>query len=183
MNTGVMIDPNSEIDKIATEVIRGSWGNGEERKKRLTEAGYNYSAIQNYVNKRIKGGMTQEDIDVEIGKPYYLNDNKTKYKLKGQTMEEKSMDTKPLNIDTLRGLVEGARSVIPGANTSATDRAAAAIYHAIPHGTAERSAGAISAVDKTIPGSANYQASQGTQNSASTASFFNNLRALMNNVR
>ena len=38
---------NSEI---AYEVIRGSWGNGAERKKRLSEAGYSYSEIQKLVN-------------------------------------------------------------------------------------------------------------------------------------
>lgn len=40
---------------IAKEVIRGLWGNGEVRKKRLTEAGYNYTAIQKEVNKLLKG--------------------------------------------------------------------------------------------------------------------------------
>ena len=39
------------IDDMAKEVIRGDWGNGAERKKRLTEAGYDYSAIQNKVNE------------------------------------------------------------------------------------------------------------------------------------
>ncbi len=38
---------NSEI---ANEVIRGLWGNGEERKVRLGSAGYNYSEIQSLVN-------------------------------------------------------------------------------------------------------------------------------------
>ena len=35
---------------IANEVIKGLWSNGEERKKRLTEAGYNYQEIQDRVN-------------------------------------------------------------------------------------------------------------------------------------
>lgn len=38
-------------EEIALEVIRGNWGNGTERKKRLTNAGYDYSAIQKIVNK------------------------------------------------------------------------------------------------------------------------------------
>jgi len=37
--------------EVAQEVIRGLWGNGEERKKRLTEAGYNYSDVQSIVNR------------------------------------------------------------------------------------------------------------------------------------
>ena len=40
---------------IATEVIQGRWGNGAVRKKKLTEAGYDYTAIQNIVNKRLRG--------------------------------------------------------------------------------------------------------------------------------
>lgn len=34
------------VDEIALEVIRGEWGNGDERKKRLTEAGYDYDEVQ-----------------------------------------------------------------------------------------------------------------------------------------
>lgn len=37
-------------EEIAKEVISGKWGNGEERRKRLTEAGYDYSEIQRIVN-------------------------------------------------------------------------------------------------------------------------------------
>ena len=39
------------IEEVAREVIRGDWGNGEERKKRLTEAGYDYYAVQREVDK------------------------------------------------------------------------------------------------------------------------------------
>lgn len=37
--------------QLAKEVLSGKWGNGTERKKRLTEAGYNYSAVQKQVNR------------------------------------------------------------------------------------------------------------------------------------
>lgn len=40
------------IDQIADEVIAGQWGNGADRKKRLTDAGYNYDAVQKAVNKK-----------------------------------------------------------------------------------------------------------------------------------
>ena len=42
---------NSEL---ANEVIAGKWGNGEERKQRLTAAGYDYDAVQEIVNERVK---------------------------------------------------------------------------------------------------------------------------------
>ena len=41
-------------ETIAKEVIAGKWGNGSERKKKLEAAGYNYSAIQQIVNKLCK---------------------------------------------------------------------------------------------------------------------------------
>lgn len=39
------------IDEIAREVIRGDWSNGDERKKRLIAAGYDYNTVQARVNK------------------------------------------------------------------------------------------------------------------------------------
>ena len=39
---------------IAIEVIQGKWGNGNARKVRLTEAGYNYREIQSRVNEMLK---------------------------------------------------------------------------------------------------------------------------------
>lgn len=38
------------IDEIAKEVINGLWGNGKERKDRLTKAGYDYKKVQKRVN-------------------------------------------------------------------------------------------------------------------------------------
>ncbi len=37
-------------EEIAKEVIRGDWGNGEDRKKKLEAAGYDYDAIQDIIN-------------------------------------------------------------------------------------------------------------------------------------
>lgn len=42
------------VDTIAREVIRGDWDNGDERKKKLTAAGYDYSAVQKRVNELLK---------------------------------------------------------------------------------------------------------------------------------
>lgn len=39
-------------DQLADEVIAGQWGNGADRKKRLTEAGYDYDAVQKVVNQK-----------------------------------------------------------------------------------------------------------------------------------
>lgn len=42
------------IDEIAKEVLAGKWGNGEARKKNLTNAGYDYSQVQAKVNALLK---------------------------------------------------------------------------------------------------------------------------------
>ena len=46
--------PTKSIDDIAREVIRGSWGNGKDRKSRLEAAGYNYREVQNRVNQLLR---------------------------------------------------------------------------------------------------------------------------------
>lgn len=40
-------------DEIATEVIAGKWGNGADRKTALTNAGYDYDAVQVIVNQKL----------------------------------------------------------------------------------------------------------------------------------
>lgn len=39
------------VNQLALEVIDGKWGSGEARKKKLTEAGYDYEAVQKRVNE------------------------------------------------------------------------------------------------------------------------------------
>ena len=39
--------------QLADEVIAGQWGNGADRKKSLTAAGYNYDAVQKAVNQKM----------------------------------------------------------------------------------------------------------------------------------
>ncbi|MCH5207535.1 MAG: SH3 domain-containing protein [Oscillospiraceae bacterium] len=44
---------SADIDELARQCIRGDWGNGEERKRRLTEAGYDYKTVQKRVNEML----------------------------------------------------------------------------------------------------------------------------------
>lgn len=39
----------SNLD-VAKEILEGKWGNGGDRRQRLTEAGYNYEDVQGIVN-------------------------------------------------------------------------------------------------------------------------------------
>lgn len=47
---GTAVTAQKSVQEIAREVIAGKWGNGEERKKKLIAAGYDYSAVQAAVN-------------------------------------------------------------------------------------------------------------------------------------
>jgi len=42
------------VAQLAVEVIAGKWGNGAERVKRLTAAGYDAKAVQAEVTRRMK---------------------------------------------------------------------------------------------------------------------------------
>ena len=56
--TVVYVGKNAAAKKtvleLAKEVIAGKWGNGQDRKNRLTTAGYDYTAVQNKVNELLK---------------------------------------------------------------------------------------------------------------------------------
>ena len=43
--------PKKTIEELAREVWNGKWGNGQERKDRLTAAGHDYKAVQAKVNE------------------------------------------------------------------------------------------------------------------------------------
>ena len=54
--------------EIAKEVIRGSWGNGMERKQRLTAAGYNYTAVQAEVDRMLDKKTSTVSTPAKISK-------------------------------------------------------------------------------------------------------------------
>ena len=55
--------PAMKSDEVmADEVIAGRWGNGADRKERLEDAGYDYSAIQSIVHDRL-GAPSKKSID------------------------------------------------------------------------------------------------------------------------
>lgn len=47
---GTAVTVKKSVQEIAREVVAGKWDNGEERKKKLIAAGYDYSAVQAAVN-------------------------------------------------------------------------------------------------------------------------------------
>ena len=73
-------------DQIADEVIAGAWGNGEDRKNRLTQAGYDYNVIQGIVNKKVAPVRKSNDqiaSEVIAGKWGNGNDRKNRLEQAG----------------------------------------------------------------------------------------------------
>lgn len=59
-HTAVVVETSNKvatkpIEAVAKEVCNGLWGTGENRRKRLTDAGYDYKAVQAKVNEILKG--------------------------------------------------------------------------------------------------------------------------------
>jgi lysozyme len=65
------------VEELAAEVIAGKWGDGSDRKQRLTDAGYDYNAVQKAVNDKlgakyhtIRAGETLSYIAKQYGTTY-----------------------------------------------------------------------------------------------------------------
>lgn len=48
--------PSKSLGELAQEVLNGAWGNGDDRRRRLEAAGYDYNLVQAEVNRRLGGG-------------------------------------------------------------------------------------------------------------------------------
>ncbi len=49
------------VNTLAKEVLAGKWGNGADRKSRLTKAGYDYNKVQSAVNKLVKASQLSSE--------------------------------------------------------------------------------------------------------------------------
>ena len=61
------VTPVKSLAEIAMEVIAGKWGNGTERKEKLSKAGYDYNAVQKEVNKIVKPQIKEVVYTVQRG--------------------------------------------------------------------------------------------------------------------
>ena len=54
--------------ELVQEILAGKWGNGDERKSRLTDAGYNYDEVQSMVNNVINqdGGIIKSPNGLQV---------------------------------------------------------------------------------------------------------------------
>lgn len=58
--------PKKSVDEIAKEVLDGKWGNGDERIKKLKEAGYDPDAIQKKVNELLAPKKSIDEVANEV---------------------------------------------------------------------------------------------------------------------
>jgi len=68
-STSTSTSKKKSIETVAKEVIAGKWGNGEDRKKKLTAAGYSYKKVQAKVNELLSAASIESVArDVIAGK-------------------------------------------------------------------------------------------------------------------
>ena len=108
---------------VAQEVIDGKWGNGEDRKNKLTSAGYDYNAIQKIVNAKLTTPKKSNEFianEVIAGKWGVGNERKNKLTSAGYDYDaiQKIVNEK-LNVKIIDEL---AREVIAGKWGNGEDR-------------------------------------------------------------
>lgn len=65
-----------DLSSIADQVIAGEWGNGEDRRTRLVNAGYNYDEVQRLVNEKLGYGGSAPKVAtgaIQVGDRVVLN--------------------------------------------------------------------------------------------------------------
>lgn len=77
--------PQKSVQQLANEVIAGKWGVGLDRKNRLTDAGYDYNAVQSEVDKILSGNSQVQEPEppakpsLQIGDSVRLDSNAVVY--------------------------------------------------------------------------------------------------------
>lgn len=74
--------PKKSLNEIAGEVINGKWGNGNDRKNRLEQAGYDYESVQAIVNARLNQKEPTYQTALEVLRGKYGNGNERRTKLR-----------------------------------------------------------------------------------------------------
>ena len=109
--------PKKSVNELAKEVIAGKWGNGDVRKTALTNAGYDYGAVQKEVN-RIFGGTSSKSITTlaqEVIQGKWGNGNERKQKLESAGYNYAAVQAKVNELfGSGKSIDELAREVIQG---------------------------------------------------------------------
>lgn len=104
--------PTKSIDAIAKEVIAGKWGNHEDRRNRLTAAGYDAAAVQKRVNEMLKKETSTFAVGDKVklaSNAKYYNDKPIPQWVKNSVLYCREIVGDRVVISTLkRGAVTGA---------------------------------------------------------------------------
>ena len=73
--------PKKTVTELVDEVLDGKWGNGTERRQRLTKAGYDYDAVQDAVNERLSNKKSVTELAKEVINGKWGNGTERKQKL------------------------------------------------------------------------------------------------------
>lgn len=82
------------VAEVAAEVLKGKWGNGEERRKKLQAAGYDCAAVQAAVNSLIIRDKTAEAVAKEVIAGKWGNGEERKEKLKAAGYDAEAVQKK-----------------------------------------------------------------------------------------
>ena len=118
------------VDELAKEVIAGKWSAGDERKKKLTAAGYDYNAVQKRVNQMMKpvkehprpktvDELAKEVIDGKWGVDY---DRKKKLTAAGYDYNAVQKRVNQIMLQCTKTIPELANEVIAGKWGNGKDR-------------------------------------------------------------
>lgn len=103
--------PKKSVSEIASEVIAGKWGNGADRKNRITAAGYNFDEVQAAVNSKL-GATTKKEatyaVALDVLKGVYGNGQARVDNLKAKGYNYNEVQSK------VNTLVSVAKKVIHG---------------------------------------------------------------------
>lgn len=91
---GETITPTKSVAEIAQEVIDSKWDNGDNRKKKLEAAGYNYSDVQAKVNALLKKSVNLTTIAKEVINGKWGNGEERKKKLTAAGYDYKAVQAK-----------------------------------------------------------------------------------------
>lgn len=108
------------VEQVAREVINGVWGTGDDRRARLTSAGYDYNAVQKRVNAILAGHNTPtksvDDVAREVlaGKWGNGDDRRNRLTVAGYNYTEVQNAVNKLVNGNRKSVEQVAREVIAG---------------------------------------------------------------------
>ena len=92
------------VDELAKEVIAGKWSAGDERKHKLTAAGYDYNAVQKKVNELMAKPTLKsvDEIAKEVIQGKWGNGQKRSFRVSGVTVTNASKSSPQPDMITAR---------------------------------------------------------------------------------